>query len=139
MCKKLLLIAFLIALTGCQTTKSDSSPIIKREQTAPQDFVKFLDSDLEYKIIVASVFKYTDNGLTGFQLNIRQEKYSPFWVEYQTVFYSENGQEIERTYWKPQILIPKQDIGLTGRATFPTSKKFIVYIRTYTGEPTPIR
>lgn len=126
-------------LTGCQNTKSNSNPIIKREQTMPQDFVKFLQRDLEYKIKVVSVFKYADGGLLGFQVNIRQEDYAPFWIEYQTVFYSENGQEIERTYWRPQMLIPKQDIGLTGRATFPTSKQFIVYIRTYTGEPTPIR
>lgn len=137
--KKSIIIILIVTVIGCQGTKQNSTPIIKREQNSPQDFIKILDKNLEEKIVVVSVFKYTDLGLLGFQLNIRQEKDAPFWIEYQTVFYSENGEETERTYWKPQLLIPKEDIGLPGRATFPTSKKFIVYIRNYTGEPTPVK
>lgn len=137
--KKGILIIALLVIIGCQSTKQDTNPVIKKEQTMPQDFVRFLDYDLESKIIIVSVFKYTDDGLLGFQINVRQENAPPFWIEYQTVFYSEEGQEIERTYWRPWLLIPKQDTALQGRATFPTSKKFIVYIRKYTGGPTPVR
>jgi uncharacterized protein YcfL len=137
---KNLLTGFLILLIiGCQSRKQSNEPLIKREQSSPADYVRFLDPDLEDKIKVVSVFKYIDGGLLGFQVNVRLEEGPPMWIEYQTVFYSEEGQEIESRFWRPHLLITKQDTGLSGIATYPTSKKFIVYIRTYTGKPTPVR
>jgi uncharacterized protein YcfL len=137
--RRVIAIAVLTALIGCQSVKKEEGPLIKREQNMPQDFVKFLDYSLEQKIKVVSVFKYTDVGLLGFQVNVRLEDSSPLWIEYQAVFYSEDGREIERSFWRPQLLYPNQDIGLPGRAAYPTSKKFIIYIKPYTGQPTPAK
>ncbi|MFN7181329.1 MAG: hypothetical protein ACK4NF_01455 [Planctomycetota bacterium] len=132
-------IIIMLLVAGCQTPRQEQRLNVDRERKNPEDYVRFLDRDLESKIKIVSVFDIVDVGLKVFQLNIRQESYEPFWIEYQIVFYTEDNVETEKTFWRPTLLIPKQDIGITGRATLPTSKKFIVYIRNYTGQPTPVR
>ncbi len=134
-----IVIGILVLIAGCQTAKQPPGLNVDKERKRPEDYVRFLDSDLERKVKIMSVFDGTDVGVKWFQLNIRQESYGPFWIEYQIVFYTADNVETERTFWRPTLLLPKQDVGISGRATFPTSKKFIVYIRNYTGYPTPVR
>lgn len=136
---KYLAIGILVLLTGCQGTKESTRLNVDKNRKYPEDYVRFLDANLENKVKIISVFDGTDVGLKWFQMNIRQESSAPFWIEYQTVFYTEDNIETERTFWRPILLIPKQDVGISGRATFQSSKKFIVYIRNYTGQPTPVR